>query len=282
MPVIGFGVFRIKPGQETFEAVRTALKTGYRMIDTAVLYRNEADVGRAVRDSGIPRSEIFVTSKLWDVQHGYHQALRAGRNSNQDLGLGYIDLYLIHSPGQYSPKGGKIVETYDALLQLQKEGIIRSVGVSNFGTQHLKALEEHGRPLPAVNQFELHPGVFHARSSLVEYCKAKNILVEPCGSVLSGHEDLLQKASSIAKSHGKTNAQVMLRWALDQGFQVIPKSVHEDRIVQNLDVFDFTLTPVEIDSLNSGARENGRLKTEYWDPLGMAVDLVDVALNKSE
>lgn len=268
IPVIGFGTFRIPKGRATYEAVKTALEVGYRMIDTAELYANQADVGKACRDSGIPRSEIFVTSKLWGTEHGYAKALQAGRRSTRELGLDYMDLYLIHSPG-----GGKIVETWDALIELQKEGLLRSVGVSNFGVQHLEALSQHGRLVPAVNQFELHPFVYNERADVVEYCRKKGILVQPYGSVLSGHASWLDKASEVAKAHGKTPAQVLLRWGLDLGFQVIPKSTHKERIQENISVFDFSLSEQDIASMN--ATGGGRLP-DYWNPLTSRVDTGDV------
>jgi len=273
IPIIGFGTYRIQPGQETYASVKTALQVGYRMIDTAELYRNQADVGRACRDSGIPRAQLFVTSKLWDAEHGYDKALQAGRKSVRELGLDYIDLYLIHSPGANSREGGKIVETWDALLQLKKEGLMRSVGVSNFGVQHLDALETHAREMPVVNQFELHPFVFNERAAVVQYCLTKGILVQPYGSVLSGHEDLLRKASAMARTHRKTPAQVLLRWGIDQGFPVIPKSVHPERISENLNVFDFALSANDILTLNSIG--GGKLP-DYWNPLTLAVHAGDV------
>lgn len=283
MPALGLGTYRVAPGQQTYEVVKTALKLGYRMIDTAEAYGNEADVGRACRDSGLPRESLYITSKLLDIDHRYRQALRAGRNSAEQLGLGYIDLFLIHSPGVFSPLGGNIVETYDALLQLQREGVVRSVGVSNFGLPHLEALQASSRPMPAVNQFELHPLVFSERSVVVEYCRRRNILVQAYGSVLSGRHELIpQIVTSVATAHAKSTAQIMLRWALDQGFQVIPKSVRPDRLAENMDIFDFTLTSSEIQGLNNAAL--GRLPGEYWggvDPFALPVSLGEVG-TKSE
>lgn len=248
MPALGLGVYRVSPGKTTYETVKAALELGYRMIDTAHYYGNEADVGRAVRDSGIPRSEIFVTSKLWDGDHGCAKAYAGGVASNKKLGLDYIDLYLIHTPGVFGR--GKIVETYDALLQLKADGVVRSVGVSNFNIQHLEALKEHGRPTPALNQIELHPLVWEDRKELVQYCKDNGILVQAYGSILSGHWNLMDKADDLVEPHGKTPAQILLRWALDQGFQVIPKSTHKSRQAENMDVFDFSLSDAEIETLN--------------------------------
>lgn len=274
IPVLGCGTYRIPAGDCTYNTVKTALELGYRMIDTAELYGNQGDVGRACRDSGIPRSEIFVTSKLWDSSHGYDCALRAGRATVQQLGLGYVDMYLIHSPGQCSRKGGKIIETWDALLKLQEEGLVKTVGVSNFGLAHLQALEDHGRKVPAVNQFELHPFVYSERPDVVDYCRSKNIIVQPYGSILSGHSSWLQPLSGMAEFYGKTPAQVLLRWALDLGFQVIPKSTHRERIAENMEIFDFSLSQEHISALNSAG--GGRLP-DYWNPLTLKVDIGDTS-----
>lgn len=269
IPALGLGVYRVAPGKQTYNTVASALKMGYRMIDTATVYGNEEDVGQAIKDSGIPRSEIFVTSKLWDSDHGYQEALVAGTKSLERIGLDYLDLYLIHSPGQYTKGGGKIVETWDALLKLQKDGKFRSVGVSNFGVAHLQALKEHGRPLPAVNQFEVHPLIAAERAPLVKYCKENTILVQAYGSVLSGHEDLMARMSKVAAQHKKTTAQVLLRWALEQGYQVIPKSTHAERQAENMNVFDFSLTNEQVSEMNNA---EGHV-SDYWDPTHMPVDI---------
>lgn len=270
VPRIGFGVYRVSPGNDTYASVRAALRTGYRMIDTAEIYFNEADVGRAVRDSGIPRSQIFVTTKIWDSFHQYDQAINAGLASNLALGLGYIDLLLMHSPQK-----GKIVECYDAMLALRSMGVVRSVGVSNFGVKHLEVLRTYCRPDPVVNQFELHPLLIRERSDIVEYCRKANILVQPFGSMLSGRQDLLDLASRVAAAHNKTEAQVMLRWALDKQFQVIPKSTHVTWIAENFDVFDFTLTSKETSDLDGLPQQ--QIDSDYWNPVNSPVDVGDVS-----
>lgn len=283
IPVLGLGVYRITPGNKTYDSVRSALDLGYRMIDTAEIYMNEADVGRAIRDSGIPRSKIWVTTKLWDSHHGYRQATRMGQKSVQELGLEYIDLFLIHSPGVYSPSGGKIVETYDALLALQKQGVVKSVGVSNFDIRHLKALEEAGRPAPAVNQIELHPLILKKNAPVVDYCKEKHILIQAYGSLLSGLADSVVAVRSISNAHQKSNEQVMLRWALDQGFGVIPKSTHRDRQAENLDVFDFSLSKNELELLNSIDSNQGSVDPlAYPFSVRMPLAKVDVGEAKAE
>mmetsp|Transcript_137725 Transcript_137725/g.243331 ORF Transcript_137725/g.243331 Transcript_137725/m.243331 type:complete len:319 (-) Transcript_137725:345-1301(-) len=247
MPIIGVGTFRIPPGNDTYSSVLAALKIGYRMVDTAEYYQNEADVGKAIRDSGIPRSEVFVTTKISSNHHNrYDEAIKAGMESNAKLGLDYIDLLLIHSP-----RPGRIVECYDAILHLRDQGIVRSVGVSNFGTPHLEALKNYCRPTPAVNQFELSPLTYRERNDLVEYCGNAGILVQPYGSLLKGRKDLLSLSRRIAAAHNKTEAQVMLRWALDKSFQVIPKSTHVSYLAENFHVFDFTLSQEETGELDT-------------------------------
>lgn len=272
MPMFGLGVYLSKVGGQTYDAVTWALQAGYRLIDTAEVYGNEADVGRAVRDSGIPREEIWVTSKLRPGSHGYEAALEAGRKSNEDLGLGYMDLFLIHAP-----HGGKLIETWDAMLQLQREGITRSVGVSNYNVMHIRALREHGRPMPAVNQFEMHPLVYKARQPLLEYCKEQGILVQAYGSVFFGRQEKLADGTvaEVAAAHpGKTPAQVLLRWGVQMGFQIIPKSVRQTRIKENMEIFDFSLSEDEMAKL-SGMKgvETTESALGYWNPLDSPLDL---------
>jgi len=271
MPIVGLGVYQTKPGKDTFNSVKWSLQAGYRLVDTAALYGNEADVGRAVKESGIPRSEIFVATKLWDPDHGYDEAVEAFEGSLENLGLDYVDLYLIHSPNT-----GKLVETWDALVAMQRKGKIRSIGVSNFGKKHIEALRKHGRPLPAVNQIELHPLNYRNRASLLDYCKENGILVQAYGSLFAGQTEWLKapQVTSAVKAHpGKTPAQVLLRWALQMGIQVIPKSVKHKRIEENLKFLDFELSESEMAAL-SGMK--GELQA-YWQPLGAKVDLGDTS-----
>jgi diketogulonate reductase-like aldo/keto reductase len=181
MPIVGLGVYQAPPGDVTYRAVRWALELGYRLIDTAAMYNNEEAVGRAVRDSGVPRAEVFVTTKLAAEHHGFDAAIVACKESLAQLGLDYIDLYLIHSP-----YGQRLVETYDALSSLKADGLIRSAGVSNFGVAHLLALEQHGRPPPAVNQIEMHPLNFNQRRALLDHCKERRIVIIAYGSMLAG------------------------------------------------------------------------------------------------
>eukprot|EP00747_Dinoflagellata_sp_TGD_P100858 gnl/TRDRNA2_/TRDRNA2_168162_c1_seq1.p1 gnl/TRDRNA2_/TRDRNA2_168162_c1~~gnl/TRDRNA2_/TRDRNA2_168162_c1_seq1.p1 ORF type:complete len:279 (+),score=62.08 gnl/TRDRNA2_/TRDRNA2_168162_c1_seq1:35-838(+) len=255
------------PGEETYNAVKWALELGYRMIDTAKMYRNEADVGRAIRDSGIPRSEIWVSTKLVPRDHGYEKTLRAAKQSLKDLGLDYIDLYIIHAP-----VGGKIVETWDAMLAAQSEGVVRSIGVSNFGIAHLEALEAHKRPYPTVNQIEMHPFVYKERSDLLDWCQQRGVLVQAYGSMFFGRDHALNDsilASVVSEHPGKSKQQVLLRWGLQMGFQLIPKSVKRERIEANMKIFDFELTDAQMAALS---RMQGQLGA-YWNPLVEPVDL---------
>lgn len=264
MPALGLGVYRVNPGAETEKSVRQALEIGYRMVDTAALYRNEESVGKALRESGVPRKDVFLTTKLWDDDHGYEKALRAARRSIQKLSVDYVDLYLMHSPNR-----GKIVETWDALLEIQRLGLARHVGVSNFGVEHLEALERHGRPMPAVNQIEMHPLVYRARLPIVNYCKDHGVLVQAYGSLCSGRQRWLEapQVQAVASSVGRTPAQVLLRWGHQLGFQLIPKSTHWERLEENYRIFDFELGEAEMASLS---RMRGDLH-EYWDPTSTKV-----------
>lgn len=267
MPMFGLGVYVSRPGAETYNAVKWALESGYRLVDTAMLYRNERSVGDAIRDSGIPRRDIWVTTKLWDDDHGYEATLKACKRSLAELGAGidYLDLYLIHSPNT-----GKLVETWDALVELRRQGLVRSIGVSNFNTQHLQALAEHGRELPVVNQMEMHPLVHKERMPVLQYCLENQILVQAYGSMFFGDKGWFKDrvVQDVVGAHlGKTAAQVLLRWGLQMGFALIPKSTHQNRIRENAEIFDFELTESEMRSLSSLQGDLGA----YWNPLDAPV-----------
>jgi len=268
MPVMGLGVYMSNPGAETENAVKWALESGYRMIDTAAIYHNEESVGDAIAASGVSRSDIFLATKLWDTDHGYDAAISALETSLKKLKVDYLDLYLIHSPNT-----GKIVETWDALIHMQKLGKIRSIGVSNFGVQHLEALKKHGRPMPTVNQIEMHPMIYQERIPLLDFCKENGILVQAYGSMFFGKPEFLERSevTKPATTHQATSAQVLLRWALQMGFQIIPKSVKKHRIEENLKVFDINLSPEEVEALSE---MEGKLN-QYWQPLGAPVDVGD-------
>ncbi len=251
IPQIGFGVFQV-PEEETYNAVTAALQAGYRSIDTAKAYGNEEGVGKAIADSGIAREELFVTTKLWNDDHGHDEALKAFDASLSKLGLDYLDLYLIHWP---VPAQDRYVDTYKAFEQLRSEGRVRSIGVSNFTEAHLQRLLEETSVVPVLNQVELHPNF--TQKELRAFHAEHNIVTEAWSPLAQG--DLLDNAKlgTIAQAHGKTPAQVVLRWHMQLGNVAIPKSVTPERIAANIDVFDFELTGdemVTIDTLGNGER----------------------------
>ena len=245
IPQLGFGVFQVPP-DDTAEVVTQAFQAGYRHIDTAAAYQNEAGVGQAVRASGLARGEVFVTTKLWNTSHGYEQAKRACRNSLGRLELDYIDLYLIHWP---VPAHDKYVETWKAFIELQAEGSIRAIGVSNFQPEHLRRLIEETDVTPAVNQVELHP--HFQQAGLRREHDDLGVVTEAWSPLGQGEALDDQAIAQIAETHGKTPAQVVIRWHLEVGNVVIPKSVTPERIEQNFDVFDFHLSPSEIEAIEA-------------------------------
>ncbi len=255
MPRLGLGVYQIRAGGSARKAVLSAFEAGYRHIDTAALYGNEADVGEAVRESGLPRREVFVTTKLWNSEHGYERTLRACRRSLDELGLDVIDLYLVHWP---VPRLRK--DTWRAMEQLLGDGLCRAIGVSNYMPQHLEELLGHARVVPAVNQVELSP--FLPQKAVRELCGRHRIVVEAYSPLTRGERLDDRRLVAIAKRHRKTPAQVLIRWALEQDLVVIPKSSRRERIVENANVFDFVLTPEDLRVLDA-LDEN--LHTD-WDP----------------
>jgi 2,5-diketo-D-gluconate reductase A len=251
IPQIGFGVFQVPP-EETYAAVAEALNVGYRHIDTAKLYYNEAAVGEAVRDSDIPREELFVTTKLWNDDQGKGNVGPAIEESLARLGLDYVDLYLMHWP---SPTRGLYVETWAEMQSLRDEGLARSVGVSNFMPEHLIALKEADLPTPPINQIELHPGLQQRETT--DYAVANDIVIEAWSPLAQGGVLQDPNIAAIAGRHGKTPAQVILRWHIQDGRVVIPKSVTPSRIKENFEIFDFELTEDDmaaLESLDAGKR----------------------------
>lgn len=236
MPQVGYGVFQVPPA-ETATAVTAALEAGYRSIDTATLYGNESGVGRAVRDSGIPRGELFLTTKLWNDAHGYDAARKAFDTSLAELGTDYVDLYLIHWP---VPDAGLYPETWRALEEIAATGAAKAIGVSNFQPHHLDTLAEHSDIVPAVNQVELHP--FLQQSAVREYDAARGIVTEAWSPLAKGGELLTEPTvAELAHKHGRTPAQIVLRWHLQLGNVIIPKSATPSRMAENLQLFDFSL-----------------------------------------
>lgn len=254
IPRLGLGVWKASDGNEVEAAVLAAIQAGYRLIDTAMVYQNERGVGNAIRKSGVDRSELFITTKLWNSDHGTDNVRPALEASLDRLGLDYIDLYLIHWP---TPGRGLYIETWKELIKLQSEGLIKSIGVSNFQIEHLEELKKNTSAMPAVNQVELHP--YFQQRELREYCKQNDIAVESWSPLGGSKASVLEDTvlTEIAKTHGKTQAQVVLRWHIQNDLIVIPKSTNAERIKQNFDVFDFDLTSqdmVQINKLNTDQR----------------------------
>jgi len=234
MPYLGFGTFRIPPGDVTKNAVLEALKVGYRHIDTAKIYGNEQSVGEAIRESGINREEIFVTTKVWNTDQGYDSTLRAFDESLSKLGMDYVDLYLIHWPKD------KNIETWKALEKLYKDGRVRAIGVSNFKIHHLEHLLQHAEIVPMVNQVECHPQF--PQDDVLEYCKAHHIQLEAWGPLMQGQVFNKQVLIDLANKYNRTVAQIALRWQLQRGVVVIPKSTNPERIRENSQIFDFEIS----------------------------------------
>jgi len=255
MPVLGLGVYQSPPGRVTQDAVRFAVKIGYRHVDTARIYGNEADVGGAVLDSGVPRKDLFVTTKLWNSDQGYDSTLRACEASLKRLGLDYLDLYLIHFP---VPKARS--ESWNAMETLLKQGKCRAVGVSNFTIRHLEELLKEHEARPAVNQVEFHPFLY--QKELLEYCRSKGIQVEAYSPLARGERFKHPRMRSLAEKYSKTPAQLMIRWGLQHGLVVIPKSTRAERIRENSQVFDFEISDEDMKSLDSLSED---LRTN-WDP----------------
>ncbi|MEU0120432.1 aldo/keto reductase [Streptomyces albidoflavus] len=243
MPQLGFGVFQVSD-EETTAAVATALESGYRSVDTAAVYGNEAGVGRALADSGIPRDELFVTTKLWNDDQGYDATLRAFDTSLAKLGLDHVDLYLIHWP---TPARDRYLDTWRALEKLLADGRTRAIGVSNFQPAHLTRLIDASGIVPAVNQIELHPGL--QQSELRALHAEHGITTEAWSPLAQGALLKSETVTTLAARHGRTPAQIVLRWHLQLGNVVIPKSVTPSRIRENLDIFGFTLTADDMTAL---------------------------------
>ncbi len=252
IPQVGFGVFQVPPA-ETTQAVRNALDAGYRHIDTARIYDNEEAVGQAIKDSGIDRDELFITTKLWNSDQGYDETLAAFDASMSRLGLDVLDLYLIHWP---TPARDTYVDTWRAFEKLQADGRVTSIGVSNFQVAHLKRLAEETDIVPAVNQIELHPWL--AQTELRDYHATHGIATEAWSPLARGGDFLKNETlAQVAAKHERTPAQVMLRWHVQLGNIVIPRTVNADRAVQNISLFDFELDADDvaaIATLDSGTR----------------------------
>lgn len=250
MPWLGLGVFKSSAGAETENAVRWAIEGGYRHIDTASLYGNEASVGAGVWAAGVPRDQVFVTTKVWNTDQGYDDTMRAFEASRTALGFEYVDLYLIHWP---APAQGLAAETWRALEAIQSDGRVRSIGVSNFEPHHLDQLAETSDVVPSVNQVELHP--YLQQKHLQTYCGDRGIRLEAWSPLAKGAVVKDPVLVRIGESHGKDPVQVTVRWMLQKGIVTIPKSVKQHRIVSNADVFDFELSEAEIAEIETLDRD---------------------------
>ncbi|WP_151736581.1 aldo/keto reductase ['Paenibacillus yunnanensis' Narsing Rao et al. 2020] len=241
MPWLGLGVWQAKEGAEVVNAIKAAVEIGYRSIDTAAGYHNEEGVGQAVRECGVPREELFITTKLWNADQGYESALQAFEVSRKKLGLDVIDLYLIHWP-----VAGKYRESWKALVHLQKEGLVKSIGVSNFQPHHLQDIMDDTGVVPAVNQVEFHPLL--TQRELLKFARQHDIQLEAWSPLMHGNLDvpLIQE---LAQKYGRTPAQIVLRWDLQQGVVTIPKSVRAERIKENAGFFDFTLSDEDVKAI---------------------------------
>jgi diketogulonate reductase-like aldo/keto reductase len=242
MPLLGLGVWQMSRGEETEKAILWALEAGYRLIDTAKIYRNEASVGKAVRTSGIPREEIFVTTKLWPSD--FFRVRAAFQESLDKLGLAFIDLYLIHWPIPVVKSA-----VWKSLEKIYAEGLVRAIGVSNYSVDQLKALVSTAKIAPTVNQVRFNP--FSYKQKLLDFCKSKNIVLEAYSPLARGQKLNDSLIVDIAKKYGKTPAQIMIRWSLQHGLIPIPKSSRKERIVENAAVFDFQIAKNDMTRLDN-------------------------------
>lgn len=250
LPTVGFGTYKSK-GQEGIEAVSTAISSGYSLIDTAAVYGNEETVGKGIKASGASRKDIFVTTKLWRENLGYESTKKEFEKSLTRLDLEYIDLYLIHWPANaknYDNWQKTNADTWRAMEELQAEGKIKSIGVSNFFQEHLEALFETAKVIPAVNQIEFHPGYW--QQELVSYCKKQNISLEAWSPLARGKVFENKVLEEIAKAHNKSVSQVCLRWIIQHEVIAIPKSTNPERIQENIELFDFELTSAEMEKID--------------------------------
>ncbi|WP_338753447.1 aldo/keto reductase [Bacillus sp. FJAT-52991] len=244
MPYVGLGVYKMTNEEEAYTAIKSAIDTGYRLIDTAAFYDNEQIVGKVVRDSDIDRKDLFITSKVWNSDQGYDETLRAFEQSLKQLNMDYMDLYLVHWPVK-----GKYKETWRAFERLYQEGIVRAIGVSNFQIHHLEDLLADSMEKPVINQVELHP--YLSQVPLRDYCHKNKIAIEAWSPIARNRlvdEPLL---NHLAKKYGKTVSQIILRWHLQNHTIIIPKSVHLERIKENADLFDFELTMEDMTQVNA-------------------------------
>jgi len=261
MPAIGFGTWQIFPNGRAQRATDEALSAGYRLIDTARIYGNERGVGRALQArTDIAREDIFVTTKLWNSNHGYDEAINAHGKSLERLGTDYTDLYLIHWP-----VAKKRQESWRALCELYKTGRTKAIGVSNYTIQHLEELMSESDIVPAVNQVEFHPYLYEEQAPVVEFCKRHNIVLEAYSPLAHGRKSDDNRLSDMAAKYGKSASQIILRWCVQHGAVPLPKTTNADHMIENANVFDFELAASEMDRINDlsdGTRT-------CWNPSGI-------------
>lgn len=246
MPQLGFGVWQV-PDDQAAVAVAKALEVGYRSIDTAMIYENEKGVGKAIHESSVPREELFITTKVWNTDQGYDNTILAYENSLERLGLDYVDLYLIHWP---TPQFDQYVDTYKALEKLYKDGRVKAIGVCNFNIDHIERILNECEVKPVLNQIECHP--YLSQREMKTFCQSHDIFVEAWSPLDQGGDALQDPViKKIAETHGKSPAQTILRWHLQNSTIVIPKSVTPSRIEENFQVFDFELSAKEIEEINN-------------------------------
>lgn len=245
MPILGFGVFQVPDPKECEKSVLDAIDSGYRLIDTAAAYGNEEAVGAAIKNSNVPREDLFITTKLWIQSNGFEDTRKAFEVSLKKLQLDYLDLYLIHQPF------GDVYGAWRAMQELYKEGKVRAIGVSNFHPDRLMDLMVHNEVIPAVNQIETHP--FHQQIQAQKFLEENNVQIESWGPFAEGKNDLFQNEllASIGKKYNKTIAQVVIRWLTQRGVVAIPKSVRKERMQENFDVFDFKLSDQDMEAIKT-------------------------------
>ncbi len=255
IPVLGLGTYLNDNGRQTIDSILYALEIGYRHIDTAAMYENEKEIGIAVRESGIPREDVFITTKLWNSDHGYDNTIKAFHRSLELLGLDYIDLYLLHWPVK-----NLRLESWRALEKLYNDGLCKSIGVSNYMKRHLEELLNHSNIVPAVNQVEFGPFLY--LKELQNYCESKGIALESYSPLTKGHKLNNSRLIEIASGYDKSTSQVLIRWCLQKGVIVIPKSSQKVHIKENANIFDFNISEadmIELDNLNENYHSS-------WDP----------------
>ncbi|MDR1160343.1 MAG: aldo/keto reductase [Syntrophomonadaceae bacterium] len=252
IPIVGFGTWQTPGGEVAVSSVKEAIKAGYRHIDTAAFYGNEESVGQAIKESGIDRKDLFITTKLWNSDHGYEAALKACAASLERLQLDYLDLYLIHWPNpiRFRDQFEKVnAETWKAMEKIYKDGKTKAIGISNYMPHHIEATLKNAETVPAVNQIRLYPGFIQEET--VRYCKEKGILIQAYSPLGTGSMLEVKELRELTEKYHKTVAQICLRWSLQMGFLPLPKSVTPARIQENADIFDFELSEKDVQNLAS-------------------------------